>query len=399
MLNLVTGSLSLVASPTPIAHNQIAAKSVAISRTADPEMILPPVVRGAVIGGAAVAAASKLVGKFTTPSVDAPVTKAEVIEAQKLWANSIASISKVYAEKGDYVAAAGEAAGKLYGYGHGNVLFKPTKATNHPFRPTPEDAMSYFVGADAMSADDFKGEDAGFAINGGRGWKDVTFRNHQIELNGPTAQAMGDYVFTDATSGDKVRVEYTFGYKRCEDSKVRIYLHHSSVPYAPPGPAPITMEEVEAAQKLWAESIASISATYAEKGDYVAAAGEAAGKLYGYGHGDVLFKPTKATANPFRPTPEDAMSYFVGAEAMNNDKFKGEDAGFAINGGKGWKDVTFRNHNVELNGPTAQAMGDYVFTDATSGDKVRVEYTFGYKRCEDGQVRIYLHHSSVPYAA
>merc|ERR1712146_663426 len=112
------------------------------------------------------------------------------------------------------------------------------------------------------------------------------------------------------------------------------------------------------------------------------------GKLYGYGKSDVLFKPTKATKNPFRPTAEDAMSYFVGAEAMSNDKFKGEDAGFAINGGKGWKDVTFRNHQIDLNGPTAQAMGDYVFTDATSGDKVRVEYTFGYKRNDDGNVRI-----------
>merc|ERR1711924_416998 len=50
---------------------------------------------------------------------------------------------------------------------------------------------------------------------------------------------------------------------------------------------------------------------------------------------------------------EDAMSYFVGAEAMKNDKYKGEDAGFAINGGKGWKDVTFRNHKIDLNGPTA----------------------------------------------
>ena len=70
------------------------------------------------------------------------------------------------------------------------------------------------LAAEAMGADEFKGEDAGFAINGGRGWKDVTFRNHQIDLNGPTAQAMGDYVFTDATSGDKVRVEYTFGCAR-----------------------------------------------------------------------------------------------------------------------------------------------------------------------------------------
>merc|ERR1711918_316483 len=140
---------------------------------------------------------------------------------------------------------------------------------------------------------------------------------------------------------------------------------------------------------MGAESIAACSKVYADGGDY-AAAGEAAGKLYGYGKSDVLFKPTKATKNPFRPT---------GEEAMENDKFRGEDAGFAINDGKGWKSVVFRNHQIDLNGPTAQAMGDYIFTDATSGDEVRVEYTFGYKRNDDGKVRIYLHHSSVPYAA
>ena len=102
---------------------------------------------------------------------------------------------------------------------------------------------------------------------------------------------------------------------------------------------------------------------YAEKGDYVAAAGDAAGKLYGYGKSDVLFKPTKSTKNPFRPTGESAMScaaapalaptyratsiahpprppyqpqhpthpasrYFVGSEAMNDAKYTGEDAGF-----------------------------------------------------------------------
>jgi len=146
------------------------------------------------------------------PATSSPVSEAEVLECQTKWANAIASISSVYLKEGDYVAAAAEAAGELYGYGHHNVLFKPTKATAHPFRPTAADAMSYFVGAEAMSNDEFKGEDAGFAINGGRGWKDVTFRNHQVELNGATAQAMGDYIFTDATSGDKVRVEYTFGY-------------------------------------------------------------------------------------------------------------------------------------------------------------------------------------------
>merc|ERR1711988_166686 len=115
--------------------------------------------------------------------------------------------------------------------GHGSVLFKPTKATDHPFRATGEEAMSYFVGADAMNNPEFKGEDAGFAINGGKGWKNVVFTNHQIDLNSEVAIAMGSYVFTDMTTGDDVTVEYTFGYKRCADGKPRIFLHHSSVPY------------------------------------------------------------------------------------------------------------------------------------------------------------------------
>jgi hypothetical protein len=167
-----------------------------------------------------------------TTAAPAPVTEAEVIACQSKWAAAIASISAVYLEEGDYVAAAAEAAGELYGYGHFNVLFKPTKATKHPFRPTPEVAMSYFVGADAMDMDEFKGEDAGFAINGGKGWKKVVFTNHQIDLNGATATAMGSYDFTCASTGDVVTVEYTFGYKRCEDGKPRICLHHSSVPYS-----------------------------------------------------------------------------------------------------------------------------------------------------------------------
>jgi hypothetical protein len=260
--------------------------------------------------------------------------------------------------------------------------------------------MSYFVGAEAMNNDKFKGEDAGFAINGGKGWKKVDFNNHQINLNGDTAIAMGSYDFTCATTGNVATVEYTFGYKRNSDGKSRIFLHHSSVPYSTaPSTNAITKAEVEACQANWANAIKTISKTYAENGDFVGAAGEAAAELYGYGHHNVLFKPTKATKHPFRPTPEVAMSYFVGADAMDMAEFKGEDAGFAINGGKGWKKVVFRNHKIDLNGPTAQAMGDYVFTDATSGDEVRVEYTFGYKRNDDGKVRIYLHHSSVPYAA
>jgi len=91
--------------------------------------------------------------------------------------------------------------------------------------------MSYFVGADAVQGG-YTGEDGGFAINGGNGWKEVVFRNHKIECLGDAAIAMGEYWFTSAADNSVSRVEYTFGYKKNEDGKVRIFLHHSSAPYA-----------------------------------------------------------------------------------------------------------------------------------------------------------------------
>jgi len=160
---------------------------------------------------------------------NSPLTEEDVLECQRKWAGAIAAASKVYSEGGDYIGAAADAANELYGYGHTQVLFKPTKAAEFPFRPTGGEAMSYFVGGSAVEGG--YTEDAGFAINGGKGWKDVVFTNHNIELLGPAAVAMGSYVFTCATTGDKVKVEYTFGYKRNDDGKARIFLHHSSVPY------------------------------------------------------------------------------------------------------------------------------------------------------------------------
>merc|ERR1712216_285380 len=155
---------------------------------------------------------------LSAPSVkeDDMVTSQDVVACQKAWADAIVKISKVHKEKGDFVATAAEAAGNLYGYGHGTVLFKPTKAAQHPFRPQASDAMSYFVGTTKDSKKKVKGfsEDAGFAHNGG------------------IALAIGAYYFTCATTKDVVKVEYTFGYKRNLDGKIRICLHHSSIPYA-----------------------------------------------------------------------------------------------------------------------------------------------------------------------
>ena len=158
------------------------------------------------------------------------VTEREVIEAQNFWAQSIVDISNSFLTGGDYVSLAGERARELYGYDHSNVLFKPTKAAEQQFRPTANDAMSYFVGHDAVISG-FK-EDQGFAINAKKGFSRVIFNNHQIDCHGDVAHAMGTYEFTCATTGEISDVEYTFGYKRNDDGKVRICLHHSSIPYA-----------------------------------------------------------------------------------------------------------------------------------------------------------------------
>merc|ERR1711988_859833 len=98
-----------------------------------------------------------------------------------------------------------------------------------------------------------------------------------------------------------------------------------------------------------------------------------------------------------RPTAAEAMSYFVGGKVVDNGY--DEDAGFAINGGKGWKKCIYKNHNIVETGDVALAMGTYDFTSMDDGSVATVEYSFGYKRCDDGKVRIMLHHSSVPYGA
>eukprot|EP00971_Amphidinium_carterae_P087561 1732585-Amphidinium_carterae.1 len=127
-----------------------------------------------------------------------------------------------------------------------------------------------------------------------------------------------------ASRADKVgRRIFNFGKKKQDSAVVSIATFNRG----------ITEEEVRSAQKLWADSIKKITKTYLEEGDYVAVAGEAAGNLYGYGHSNVLFKPTKATERQFRPMASDAMSYFVGSEAVEDGGIA-EDAGFAINGGR-----------------------------------------------------------------
>ena len=152
----------------------------------------------------------------------------------------------------------------------------------------------------------------------------------------------------------------------------------------------ITREGIEKAQQAWGEGIVAMASAHLEEGDYVGIARNHVETLYAYGMSTVLFKPTLAAVEQFRPTFEQALSYFV---ASNNAC--PEDKGFAI---KGWTKVRFENTDIILDGSTALAMGNYFFTPP-KGEEVKVEYTFGYVLDNAGALRINLHHSSMPAIA
>lgn len=153
------------------------------------------------------------------------ITEAEVIEAQKEWGDGIVKIGKIYSEKGDYKKAATEHIENLYGYDLGPVLFKPTLASVEQFRGTLDGALSYFVGGNETYP-----EDKGFAI---APYTKVRWENTGIiNRNCNLAIAMGNYYFTK-TTGEEVKVEYTLGYEKDSNGKLRIIVHKSALPYSP----------------------------------------------------------------------------------------------------------------------------------------------------------------------
>lgn len=152
----------------------------------------------------------------------------------------------------------------------------------------------------------------------------------------------------------------------------------------------ITKERVLEAQKRWGDGIVRIGADFMEKKDYCQSARDHINTLYAYDESPVLFKPTKAAKQQFRNDKDSALSYFVASNGVCD-----EDKGFAI---QPWIKVRFDNSNIVINSESAIAMGNYYFTD-TSGNETKVEYTFGYILAKSGQLKINLHHSSVPFSA
>ena len=155
----------------------------------------------------------------------------------------------------------------------------------------------------------------------------------------------------------------------------------------------MTKKEVENLVTLilekWANIVLQIGNAYREKKNLDKLVSELLHDVYAFNQGDVLFKPTLAKHEQFRSKKEEFVSYFLG----QNNVCK-EDTGFAI---KNWKSIKFENYKVVENNDNLLAMGNYFFEN-DKNEFLKVEYTFGFIRINNNELRINLHHSSLPYS-
>lgn len=176
----------------------------------------------------AVAAVSSAVAQEVIPGhklTNYNITEEMVVDAQKKWAESLLKISKTHMEGGDYRKVASEEIDKGYNYANGIVLFKPTLTTgDQTFRLDKEGALAYFVGGNSKYKND-----TGFAL---KGWVGYKTKNAGIIVNGTVAVTTGNIYLYDK-AGNETVVDKTWGFKMDEYGKLKIFLHHSSLPYNP----------------------------------------------------------------------------------------------------------------------------------------------------------------------
>lgn len=157
--------------------------------------------------------------------VNRAITEAEVTAAQAAWCQALVDISTAH-EKGGQPAAkalAEKVIDAAYGYQMGAVLFKPTLTTApQTFRTTRAGALAYFVGGDNHFP-----KDTGFAL---KGWTRCESKNAAVFLAGDSASSMGNVMMT-GKDGKVTVVDKTWTYVKDDAGRLRIVVHHSSLPY------------------------------------------------------------------------------------------------------------------------------------------------------------------------
>ncbi len=159
------------------------------------------------------------------------ITYDEVNAAQQAWCDALVKIGKLKEEGGDYKAFATQVLSEAYNYDNGKVFFKPTLAFgDQTFRNDKKGALAYFVGGDP----DYP-NDKGFALTP---WVKARYdnagkENEGIQIYGSVAITMGN-VWVTGKDGKEVMVDKTWVYKKGKDGKLKIIVHKSALPFAPP---------------------------------------------------------------------------------------------------------------------------------------------------------------------
>jgi hypothetical protein len=179
------------------------------------------------LGAAAIVAALLPAGAAIaqTTVVNQAVTEAEVTGAQRAWCDALVSISRTGETQGQAAAKAlaERVIDAAYGYQMGAVLFKPTlTVAPQTFRTTRAGALAYFVGGDAAFP-----KDTGFAL---KGWTKCDIANSAIFIAGDSATTMGNVSIT-GKDGKITTVDKTWKFVKDDAGKLRIVVHHSSLPY------------------------------------------------------------------------------------------------------------------------------------------------------------------------
>jgi hypothetical protein len=145
-------------------------------------------------------------------------------------------------------------------------------------------------------------------------------------------------------------------------------------------------EDIINIQKEWASGIVKMGELSNDRDSLESFTSDFLDKIYDFDN-QVLFKPTKAANEQFRNSKGSAYSYFIAGD----DRECQEDNGFALSN---WTEILFDNSNIIINEDIAIAMGNYTFKNEAS--KIKVEYSFVYKNYGN-EIKIILHHSSLPY--
>jgi hypothetical protein len=161
-----------------------------------------------------------------TQVVNQGIQEAEVTAAQQAWCKALVDISSTHARSGQSAAKAlaEQVIDAAYGYQMGAVLFKPTLTTApQTFRTTRDGALAYFVGGNSAFPND-----SGFAL---KGWTACQVANQAVFITGDSATTMGNVRIT-GTDGKVTTVDKTWKFVKDDAGKLRIVVHHSSLPFA-----------------------------------------------------------------------------------------------------------------------------------------------------------------------